>query len=42
MFVGQSVRSKLPAEAFRRWFLISMIVLGIYLAAAALYQLHLD
>jgi hypothetical protein len=29
----------MPGEAFRRWFLISMIFLGIYLAGAAIYQL---
>ena len=31
MFVGQAVRSRLQPEAFRRWFLIAMILLGIYL-----------
>jgi uncharacterized protein len=40
MFIGQAVRTRLPADAFRRWFLISMIFLGIYLAAAAIYKLH--
>lgn len=40
MFLGQTVRSKMPAEAFRRWFLISMIFLGIYLAGSAIYKLH--
>jgi uncharacterized membrane protein YfcA len=39
MFIGQVVRSRLPAEAFRRWFLIAMIFLGIYLAGAAIYKL---
>jgi uncharacterized protein len=37
MFVGQAVRSRLQPEAFRRWFLIWMILLGIYLAGSALY-----
>jgi hypothetical protein len=26
-------------EAFRRWFLISMILLGIYLAGSAIYNI---
>jgi uncharacterized protein len=37
MFIGQAVRSRLQPEAFRRWFLIAMIFLGIYLAASAIY-----
>ncbi|MGY4284536.1 putative membrane protein YfcA [Bradyrhizobium sp. LM2.7] len=36
MFIGQSVRARMPAEAFRRWFLIAMILLGLYLAGSAL------
>jgi uncharacterized membrane protein YfcA len=40
MFIGQAVRAKLPAEAFRRWFLIAMIFLGLYLAGAAIYKLY--
>jgi uncharacterized membrane protein YfcA len=39
MFVGQNVRAKMPTEAFRRWFLIGMILLGVYLAASAIYEL---
>jgi uncharacterized membrane protein YfcA len=31
MFVGQAIRSRLRPDAFRRWFLITMIFLGIYL-----------
>jgi uncharacterized membrane protein YfcA len=38
MFIGQAVRSRMQPEAFRRWFLISMILLGIYLAASAIYD----
>jgi uncharacterized protein len=38
MFIGQAVRSRMQPEAFRKWFLVSMIVLGIYLAASALYS----
>jgi hypothetical protein len=40
MFIGQAIRSRMPADAFRRWFLIAMIFLGIYLAGAAIYQIH--
>jgi len=39
MLVGQAVRSRLPPESFRRWFLIAMILLGLYLAASAIYRL---
>ena len=38
MFVGQSVRARMQAEAFRRWFLIAMILLGVYLAGSALLK----
>lgn len=38
MFIGQSVRARMPAEAFRRWFLIAMILLGLYLAGSALLK----
>jgi uncharacterized membrane protein YfcA len=38
MFIGQAVRSKLQPETFRRWFLVAMILLGIYLAGSALYN----
>jgi hypothetical protein len=41
MFIGQALRTRMPSEAFRRWFLIAMIFLGIYLAASAIYKLHL-
>jgi uncharacterized protein len=37
MFIGQSVRTRLRPDAFRRWFLIAMLLLGIYLAASASY-----
>jgi uncharacterized membrane protein YfcA len=40
MFIGQAVRSKLEPESFRRWFLISMILLGIYLAGSAVYEIQ--
>lgn len=40
MFIGQAVRSRMHPEEFRRWFLIALILLGIYLAANALIRLH--
>ena len=40
MFIGQAVRSRMQAEAFRRWFLIAMIMLGLYLAGSTLYNIH--
>jgi uncharacterized membrane protein YfcA len=39
MFIGQVLRSRMQPETFRRWFLIAMIFLGIYLAASAAYNL---
>ena len=39
MFVGQIVRAKMPTEAFRRWFLIGMILLGVYLAGSAISEI---
>jgi len=39
MFIGQAVRSRMPADAFRRWFLIAMIFLGLYLAGVAIHKL---
>ncbi|HLZ02317.1 MAG TPA: sulfite exporter TauE/SafE family protein [Bradyrhizobium sp.] len=41
VFVGQAVRSRMDAERFRRWFLIAMILLGLYLAGSAIYELYL-
>ena len=40
MFIGQAVRTRMQADIFRRWFLISMILLGIYLAGSALVKIH--
>ncbi|WP_426440579.1 sulfite exporter TauE/SafE family protein [Bradyrhizobium genosp. P] len=40
MFIGQAVRTRMQPEVFRRWFLISMILLGLYLAGSALMKLH--
>jgi hypothetical protein len=39
MFIGQAARSRMQAEAFRRWFLIAMIFLGIYLTGSAIYSI---
>jgi len=39
MFIGQAVRTRMPADAFRRWFLIAMIFLGFYLAGSSIYKL---
>lgn len=39
MLTGQAVRSRMPAEAFRRWFLVAMIFLGLYLAGSAIYKI---
>jgi uncharacterized membrane protein YfcA len=39
MFVGQALRSRMHPEVFRRWFLIAMIFLGLYLAGEALLKI---
>jgi uncharacterized membrane protein YfcA len=39
MFIGQALRSRMQPETFRRWFLIAMIFLGLYLAASALMKI---
>jgi uncharacterized protein len=39
MFIGQLVRSRMQPEGFRRWFLIAMILLGLYLAGSAVYNM---
>ncbi|CEG06933.1 Sulfite exporter TauE/SafE [Afipia felis] len=41
MYLGQTLRRRLPPETFRRWFLYSMIALGAYLAINKIVQLHL-
>lgn len=40
MAIGQAVRTRLEPETFRHWFLVSMILLGIYLAGVATYEIH--
>jgi uncharacterized membrane protein YfcA len=39
MFIGQALRSRMHPEVFRRWFLIAMIFLGLYLAGEALVKI---
>jgi hypothetical protein len=39
MFIGQALRTRMLADAFRRYFLIAMIFLGLYIAGAAVYKL---
>ncbi|HEY0330156.1 MAG TPA: sulfite exporter TauE/SafE family protein [Rhodopseudomonas sp.] len=36
MFIGQMVRARMDAAQFRRWFLVAMGLLGVYLAGATL------
>jgi uncharacterized membrane protein YfcA len=38
MFIGQAVRSRMQPDAFRRWFLIALIFLGLYLVASAILE----
>jgi uncharacterized protein len=40
MFIGQTVRSRMRPDVFRRWFLIAMIFLGLYLAGSALHKIN--
>jgi uncharacterized membrane protein YfcA len=40
MFIGQAVRTRMKPDLFRRWFLIAMIFLGLYLAGSALVKIH--
>jgi uncharacterized protein len=40
MFIGQAVRTRMEPDTFRRWFLISMIFLGIYLVGSAIYNIE--
>jgi uncharacterized protein len=35
MWIGQKVRTRLSPVAFRRWFFLGLLILGIYLAARA-------
>src|SRR6201991_3176382 len=40
MFVGQAVRTRMQPAVFHRWFHLSMILLGLYLAANAVIRIH--
>lgn len=37
MFLGQAVRDRMHPASFRRWFLIALLLLGLYLAGNGLY-----
>src|SRR6202045_5167341 len=39
MAIGQAGRTRMQPDTFRRWFLIAMIVLGVYLAGSAVFKL---
>jgi uncharacterized protein len=39
MFAGQAVRQRMDPAKFRRWFLIAMLVLGVYLTGTAVASL---
>jgi uncharacterized membrane protein YfcA len=39
MVIGQMVRARIPADSFRRWFQVAMILLGLYLAGSALAKI---
>jgi uncharacterized membrane protein YfcA len=39
MFLGQAVRTRMHPEQFRRWFLIAMMLLGVYLAGIETWTL---
>lgn len=40
MYLGQLTRARMDADAFRRWFLIAMMLLGIYLAGITLAKIY--
>src|SRR5262245_7504935 len=39
MFIGQAVRTRMQPEVFRRWFLIALILLGLYIGGNALIKI---
>jgi len=39
MFVGQALRTRLQPDQFRRWFLIAMLLLGLYLFGSTGYAM---
>ena len=40
MYLGQVLRARMDAETFRRWFLIAMMLLGMYLAGELLAKIY--
>jgi uncharacterized membrane protein YfcA len=40
MFIGQALRTRMEPDTFRRWFLIAMIFLGVYLVGSAIYNIE--
>jgi uncharacterized protein len=40
MFIGQSIRTRLHPDVFRRWFQVAMILLGLYLALSAILKIE--
>ena len=40
MYLGQVLRARMDAETFRRWFLIAMMLLGMYLAGDMLAKIY--
>lgn len=40
MYLGQVLRARMDADTFRRWFLIAMMLLGIYLAGEMLAKIY--
>lgn len=40
MYLGQLTRARMDADTFRRWFLIAMMLLGIYLAGNTLAKIY--
>lgn len=40
MYIGQLLRSRMDADTFRRWFLIAMLLLGVYLAGDMLMRVY--
>jgi uncharacterized membrane protein YfcA len=39
MFIGQAVRTRMQPEVFRRWFMIAMILLGLYIGGNGLLRI---
>jgi hypothetical protein len=42
MIIGLALRTRMPAGAFRIWFLVAMIFLRLYIAGAAIYKLLVE